>query len=206
MSEKMLFCINNLNFSLKKGIHESDDYQEFLEYLKESLTSEKDINAILNKWSSYYSWFFKVLKIGDTFNIVEMDFQLYETYGIDNAISLLKKQLEVCSFLGLVPQRCSLNDKVLLSREILNGIDINTEGIRLKVKEGSSSWVLVSENWDGNYNSLSRTTLSEVAEKRVDLLPLLFLPSGYRFLQEGHKYPVEYDNDLLNLNNLFEFM
>lgn len=206
MQENIEFSLSNLQFYLKQGVHNKKYYEDFIEYLVASIPRVQDISFFENKWSAYHSWYFKIVKFSNHYHIFELDSHLNEVEGIDNAIFLLKAQYQICSHYKVKPQKCHLNDSILIDNDILEGTHINAEGIRLNNKPNSSSWVIVSEEWDGNYSSLNKISLSEFAEKRIDLLPLLFLPSGFRFLQEGRNYPAEYDESLFQLTNLYQYL
>ncbi|UCA61440.1 hypothetical protein KB553_07860 [Chryseobacterium rhizoplanae] len=161
-----------------------EDYIDVIKYIVDYVADNKPtISESQN--IGYYSWLLQ-FRVDD-----QNYYDLYEVNadgsdfnrGCDTAISVIRKQSELCSHYGLPVQFPNFSQMVVISKGVYEGKDI--EGIRYESPEHMSGWWLITDDYDDNIESLMTVHFHHVVFARPDILNYLALPFGYRFLMDN---------------------
>ena len=71
------------------------------------------------------------------------------------------------------------NQLVAVSIGVFDGDQV--QGVRYYMEKQMSGWIVTTDRYNGDVNSLSMEHFSHLSEKRPDLVKYLCLPVGWRF-------------------------
>lgn len=174
------------------GDNNQEDYINVIKYIVDYVTDNKPtISESQN--IRYYSWLLQFRSDDQNY------YDLYEVNadgsdfnrGCDTAISVIRKQSELCSHYGLPVQFPNFSQMVVISKGVYEGKDI--EGIRYESPEHMSGWWLITDDYDDNIESLMTVHFHHVVFSRPDIVKYLALPFGYRFLMDNGNISVSKD-------------
>ncbi|MCT2561816.1 immunity protein Imm33 domain-containing protein [Chryseobacterium herbae] len=176
------------------GNNQPENYIEVIKYIIDYIV---DSNPIIseNQNIGYYSWLLQFRLDEDK------HYDLYEANsdgsgfnkGCDTAISVVRKQGELCWQQNLIPLFPNFNQSVVISGGVYEGKDI--EGIRYDSPEDESGWYLITNDYNDDIKSLKMVHFYHVAFARPDILKYLAIPFRYRFLMKEGNVEVSQDND-----------
>lgn len=184
-TEGLVFIIGK-ELKLQMGNQKNEDYLAVMKYL---ISYSVDSNPVIieNQNIGYYSWLLQ-------FRLDEENYyDLYEANsdgsdfnkGCDTAISVVRKQSEICLQQNLIPLFPNFNQSVVISDGVYEGKDVG--GIRYESPHDESGWYLITDDYDDNIKSLKMVHFYHVAFARPDILKYLAIPFGYRFImKEGN--------------------
>lgn len=168
------------------GSNQPESYIDVIKYIIDYIADSKPIISE-NQSIGYYSWLLQ-------FRLDEDDcYDIYEANadgsgfnkGCDTAISVVRKQGELCWQQNLIPLFPNFNQSVVISDGVYEGKDI--EGIRYHSPQNESGWYLITDDYNDDIKSLKVVHFYHVAFARPDILKYLAIPFGYRFLmKEGN--------------------
>lgn len=115
-----------------------------------------------------------------------------------NTSEINKNQKEVCDKYNVQLFGTSINEKMGVSKNLLNG-ELPINGLRHYPKNGTTGWYI----WAGEYSEaidfFEPMHIYHLGEKFPQLLKYLGLPPGYRFQIDNKGYEdVWYDEKLIN--------
>lgn len=174
------------------GDNNQEDYINVIKYIVDYVTDNKPtISESQN--IRYYSWLLQFRSDDQNY------YDLYEVNadgsdfnrGCDTAISVIRKQSELCSHYGLPVQFPNFSQMVVISKGVYEGKDI--EGIRYESPEHMSGWWLITDDYDDNIESLMTVHFHHVVFSRPDIVKYLALPFDYRFLMDNGNISVSKD-------------
>lgn len=166
------------------GDNNQEDYINVIKYIVDYITENKP-TIFENQNIGYYSWLLQ-FRVDD-----QNYYDLYEVNndgsdfnrGCDMAISVVRKQSELCSHYGLPVQFPNFNQSVVISDGVYEGKDI--EGIRYDSPQNESGWYLITDDYNDDIKSLKVVHFYHVAFTRPDILKYLAIPFGHRFRMDN---------------------
>ena len=161
-----------------------EDYIDVIKYIVDYVAENKPVISE-NQNIGYYSWLLQ-FRVDD-----QNYYDLYEANadgsdfnkGCDTAISVIRKQSELCSHYGLPVQFPNFNQSVVISDGVYEGKDI--EGIRYDSPQNESGWYLITDDYNDDIKSLKVVHFYHVAFTRPDILKYLAIPFGHRFRMDN---------------------
>jgi len=176
------------------GNNQLEDYIEVIKYIIDYIVDSEPIISE-NQNIGYYSWLLQ-FRLGEN-----NYYDLYETNsdgsdfnkGCDTAISVVRKQSEICWQQNLIPLFPNFNQSVVISDGVYEGKDI--EGIRYDSPHDESGWYLITDDYDDNIKSLKMVHFYHVAFARPDILKYLAIPFGYRFIMKEGNIEIHQDEE-----------
>ncbi len=174
------------------GSNQPEDYVDVIKYIIDYVVDSKPI-IYENQNIGYYSWLLQFRLDEDNY------YDLYEpnsdgsdfNKGCDTAISIVRKQSEICWQQNLIPLFPNFNQSVVISDGVYEGKDI--EGIRYDSLQDESGWYLITDDYNDDIKSLKMVHFYHVAFARPDILKYLAIPFGYRFLMKEGKIEIHQD-------------
>lgn len=169
-----------------------EDYIDVIKYIVDYVTDNKPtISESQN--IGYYSWLLQFRSDEQNY------YDLYEVNddgsefnrGCDTAISVIRKQSELCSHYELPVQFPNFNQSVVISDGVYEGKDI--EGIRYNSPQNESGWYLITDDYNDDIKSLKVVHFYHVAFARPDILKYLAIPFGHRFLMDNGNISISKD-------------
>lgn len=176
------------------GNNPPEDYIEVVKYLIDYIVTNKPIISE-NQNIGYYSWLLQ-------FRLAENNcYEMYEANtdgsdfnkGCDTAISVVRKQSEICWQQNLNPLFPNFNQSVVISDGVYEGKDI--EGIRYESPEDESGWYLITDDYNDDIKSLKVVHFYHIAFARPDILKYLAIPSGHRFVMKNDDIVISKDDE-----------
>ncbi|TLX24661.1 hypothetical protein FE904_14915 [Chryseobacterium indologenes] len=179
---------------LVNGQNDWDDYVEVIKYIIDYIIENRPTISE-NQNIGYYSWLLQFRSDEENY------YDLYEANsngsdfnkGCDTAISVVRKQSEICKQKNLVPLFPNFNQSVVISDGVYEGKDI--EGIRYESPQDESGWYLITDDYDDNIKSLKMVHFYHVAFARPDILKYLAIPFGYRFIMKEGNIEIYKDDE-----------
>ncbi|MDR2270406.1 MAG: hypothetical protein LBF27_05805 [Sphingobacterium sp.] len=174
------------------GDNQQKDYVDIIKYIVDYIIENKPAISE-NQNIGYYSWLLQ-FRIED-----ENYYDLFEVNadgsgfnkGCDAAISVIRKQSELCSHYGLPVQFPNFNQSVVILDGVYEGKDI--EGIRYDSPQNESGWYLITDDYNDDIKSLKVVHFYHVAFARPDILKYLALPFGHRFRMRNNTVEIVKD-------------
>jgi hypothetical protein len=148
---------------------------EYLESSRARITAHQTLN--------YGYWLVKFEPIvGGLLDVWEYDPEMKEFgHGGSLALRYWREQHEICekaqaSFAPPYPEKLTS-----VSAGVMEGQP--AEGVRYHIGEPMSGWIIVTDQYDGNIQSLTNHHTYHITAARPDLAKFLALPCGFRFNQ-----------------------
>ncbi|WP_185247218.1 hypothetical protein [Chryseobacterium bernardetii] len=191
---KELYSYISKEIRVTIGNNQPESYIEVIKYIVDYIVDSKPIISE-NQNIGYYSWLLQ-------FRLDEENYyDLYEANsdgsdfnkGCDTAISVVRKQSEICLQQNLIPLFPNFNQSVVISDGVYEGKDI--EGIRYDSPHDESGWYLITDDYDDNIKSLKMVHFYHVAFARPDILKYLAIPFGYRFIMKEGNIEIYKDDE-----------
>ncbi|WP_312508532.1 immunity protein Imm33 domain-containing protein [Chryseobacterium culicis] len=200
VSNNLYLETKGLNFYISKeirvtiGNNQLENYIEVIKYIIDYIVDSKPIISE-NQNIGYYSWLLQ-------FRLDEENYyDIYEANsdgsnfnkGCDTAISVVRKQSEICLQQNLIPLFPNFNQSVVISDGVYEGKDI--EGIRYDSPHDESGWYLITDDYNDDIKSLKMLHFYHVAFARPDVLKYLAIPFGYRFIMKEGNIEIYKDDE-----------
>ncbi len=99
--------------------------------------------------------------------------------GVDNAISVIGEQSEICKQYSSAPVFPTFGQKLAISKGIYDGMPV--DAVRYASPSHMTGWYLTTDLYDGDVKTMEVVYYHDVVFKRPDLRPYLALPPGFRF-------------------------
>lgn len=100
--------------------------------------------------------------------------------GANRTLRYWCQQEELCTRMGTTMSPPHASDRAAVSQGVLEGT-LAVEGVRYPSNKPNSGWYLTTDLYDGDYRSMRVIHLEHLISARPELLPLIALPSGFRF-------------------------
>ncbi|PRB00444.1 hypothetical protein CQ046_18430 [Chryseobacterium sp. MYb7] len=176
------------------GNDQLENYIEVIKYIIDYIIDSKPIISE-NQNIGYYSWLLQ-FRLGEN-----NYYDLYEANsdgsdfnkGCDTAISVVRKQSEICWQQNLIPLFPNFNQSVVISNGVYEGKDV--EGIRYDSPHDESGWYLITDDYNDDIKSLKMVHFYHVAFARPDVLKYLAIPFGYRFIMKEGNIEIRLDEE-----------
>lgn len=189
-----------LNFHLDKeirvaiGDHQPENYIEVIKYIIDYIVDSKPIISE-NQNIGYYSWLLQFrLNEDNCYDLYEANYDGSDfNKGCDTAISVVRKQSEICLQHDLIPLFPNFSQSVVISDGVYEGKDI--EGIRYDSPQDESGWYLITDDYNDDIKSLKIVHFYHVAFDRPEILKYLAIPFGYRFIMKDGNVEIYRDEE-----------
>ncbi|UKB81349.1 hypothetical protein [Chryseobacterium sp. MEBOG07] len=176
------------------GNNQPENYIEVIKYIIDYIVDSKPIISE-NQNIGYYSWLLQ-FRLGENncYDIYEANSDGSDfNKGCDMAISVVRKQSEICWQQNLVPLFPNFNQSVVISDGVYEGKDI--EGIRYDSPQDESGWYLITDDYNDDIKSLKMVHFFHVAFARPDILKYLAIPFGFRFIMKEGNIEIRKNED-----------
>ncbi|PRA94539.1 hypothetical protein CQ046_22395 [Chryseobacterium sp. MYb7] len=192
---KELYSYISKEIRVTIGNNQPENYIEVIKYIIDYIVDSKPIISE-NQNIGYYSWLLQ-FRLDEEENY----YDLYEANsdgsdfnkGCDTAISVVRKQSEICWQQNLIPFFPNFNQSVVISDGVYEGKDV--EGIRYDSPHDESGWYLITDDYNDNIKSLKMVHFYHVAFARPDVLKYLAIPFGHRFIMEEGNIEIYKDEE-----------